>query len=86
MVRLVQVRFPELISNLADVQSPMEIAAQIAKDNFSREHGVDIEEIGAFFITPCAAKATSIRNPLGRKISVSMGLYQSWIYMVLYHW
>jgi iron only hydrogenase large subunit-like protein len=69
VVRLVQVRFPELISNLADVQSPMEIAAQIAKDNFSREHGVDIEEIGAFFITPCAAKATSIRNPLGTERS-----------------
>ncbi|HZJ56908.1 MAG TPA: [Fe-Fe] hydrogenase large subunit C-terminal domain-containing protein [Clostridia bacterium] len=69
VVRLVQVGFPELINNLADVQSPMEIAAQIAKDEFSREHGVDEDEIGAFFITPCAAKATSIRNPLGAEKS-----------------
>ncbi|HZJ83196.1 MAG TPA: [Fe-Fe] hydrogenase large subunit C-terminal domain-containing protein [Clostridia bacterium] len=65
IARLIQVRFPELIPNLIDVESPMELAAQIAKDEYSKKHHVDIDEIGAFFITPCAAKMTSIKNPLG---------------------
>ncbi len=65
VVRLIQVRFPELIPNLADIQSPMEIAAQMAKKEFSEKHGVDENDIGVFFITPCAAKMTAIRNPIG---------------------
>ncbi|NLN42573.1 MAG: 4Fe-4S binding protein [Clostridiales bacterium] len=65
IVRLIQVRFPELIPNLIDVESPMEIAAQMAKNEFSKKYGVDKKDIGAFFITPCAAKMTSIRNPIG---------------------
>lgn len=69
IVRLVQVRFPELIPHLADVESPMEIAAQMAKDEFSKMHGVDKEDIGAFFITPCAAKMTSIKKPIGAEKS-----------------
>ena len=31
VVRLIQVRFPELVSNIVRVESPMEIAAQLAK-------------------------------------------------------
>lgn len=69
IVRLIQVRFPELIPNLADVTSPMEIAAQMAKKEFAKKHGVSKNDIGAFFITPCAAKMTSIRNPIGIKNS-----------------
>ncbi|NLI61632.1 MAG: 4Fe-4S binding protein [Clostridiales bacterium] len=69
IVRLVQVRFPELINNLTDVESPMEIAAQIAKKEFSEKHDVDKSQIGVFFITPCAAKMTSIRNPIGTEKS-----------------
>lgn len=65
ITRLIQVRFPELIPNLIDVESPMELAAQIAKDEYSQKYGVDIDEIGAFFITPCAAKMTSIKKPIG---------------------
>jgi iron only hydrogenase large subunit-like protein len=65
IVRLIQVRFPELIDNIINIESPMEIAARLAKKEFSRKKGVKEEDIGAFFITPCAAKMTSIRNPIG---------------------
>lgn len=65
IVRLVQVRFPELIQNLAPIESPMEIAAQMAKKEFCYQHGVLEDEVGTFFITPCAAKMTNIRNPIG---------------------
>jgi iron only hydrogenase large subunit-like protein len=68
-VRLIQVRFPELIDNIIDIESPMEMAAQLAKKEFCEKNGVKLEEVGAFFITPCAAKMTSIRNPVGRERS-----------------
>lgn len=65
IVRLIQVRFPNLIENILDLQSPMEVAAVAAKKEFSEKLGVNIKDIGAFFITPCPAKMTSIRNPYG---------------------
>ena len=65
IVRLIQVRFPELIDNIIDLQSPMEVAASAAKTEYAEKHGVDVSDIGAFFITPCPAKMTSIKNPYG---------------------
>ncbi|MGE5494341.1 MAG: [Fe-Fe] hydrogenase large subunit C-terminal domain-containing protein [Burkholderiales bacterium] len=65
IVRLIQVRFPNLIDNILDVQAPMEIAALAAKREYAKEHNADIKDIGAFFITPCPAKMTSIKNPYG---------------------
>src|SRR5690606_15031773 len=69
IVRLIQVRFPELLANIVSVESPMEIAAQLARREFSEKRGVSEEDIGVFFITPCAAKMTSIKSPIGRERS-----------------
>ena len=73
VVRLIQVRFPELLDNIVDVDSPMEVAAKIAKQEFAEKNKVDESEIGAFFITPCPAKMTSIKSPLAKKKSVVDG-------------
>ena len=41
------------------------VAAAFAKKEFVlKKHNVDIKDIGAFFITPCPAKMTSIKSPL----------------------
>ena len=60
VVALIRIRFPELLPHVADVLSPKELAARLAKEEYSKAHGVPIEEIGAFFITPCPAKMASI--------------------------
>ncbi len=73
IVRLIQVRFPELIDNIITLESPMEIAARIAKEQFCSLNRVASEEVGTFFITPCAAKMTSIKNPIGIKKSAVDG-------------
>ena len=73
VVRLIQIRFPELIDNIVDVRSPMEIAAMVARKEFCEKNGVDPEDVGCFFITPCAAKATAIRKPLGHRDSAING-------------
>ena len=62
VVRLIQVRFPNLIDRLIKIKSPMEVAAILAK-NEAMEKGIPADKIGAFFISPCAAKVTSVKAP-----------------------
>ncbi len=73
VVRLIQVRFPDLIPNIVDVRQPMEVAAQMARAEFSRAHQCAPEDIGIFFITPCPAKMTAISSPLGQEKSAVDG-------------
>ena len=73
VVRLIQVRFPDLIPNIVDVRQPMEVAAMIARQEFCRKHKCPPEDVGVFFITPCPAKMTAIRSPIGQKKSAVDG-------------
>lgn len=73
IVRLIRVRFPDLIPHIIDVRQPMEVAAMVAKQEFCKKHEVSPEEVGCFFITPCAAKMTAIRNPIGHETSAVDG-------------
>ncbi|MCX7779504.1 MAG: 4Fe-4S binding protein [Negativicutes bacterium] len=69
VVRLVQVKFPELIEHLLPIDAPVEVAARIVRTERSRELGIDPDEIGLWFITPCPAKMTAVRQPLGSEKS-----------------
>lgn len=73
ITRLIRVRFPELIPHIIDIRQPMEMAAMVAKREFSKKNNVPETEIGCFFITPCAAKMTAIRNPIGHELSAVDG-------------
>ena len=73
VVRLIQIRFPELVDNIVDVRSPMEVSATEARRKFCETRGVEPGDVGCFFITPCAAKMTAIRNPLGHETSAVNG-------------
>lgn len=63
VVRLIQLRFPDLGKNLVPLIAPMEVTAKIAKEEAARITGLDKSKIGAFFITPCPAKVTEIKQP-----------------------
>lgn len=69
VVRLIQVRFPNLIDNILKLESPMELAAKIVKDELVKNKNIPRKDIGVFFITPCAAKVTSIKAPYEREES-----------------
>ncbi len=73
VVRLIQVRFPDLLPNVLDIRQPMEVAAQIARAEFCKAHGCAPGDVGIFFITPCPAKMTAIRSPLGQEKSAVDG-------------
>ena len=64
VVRLIKQRFPDLCENVMPVKAPMEISAMLAKKEAAEETGLPMEEIGAFFITPCPAKVTEINLPM----------------------
>lgn len=69
VVRLIQVRFPNLIPNILKMQSPMEVAAKIARQEFVKKNNVEAKDIGVFFISPCAAKMTSVKSSYENEIS-----------------
>ena len=63
VVRLIQVKYPDLIDHIIPVDTPREIAAREIKRKKSKELGLKEEEIGTFYLTPCPAKMISIRQP-----------------------
>ena len=65
VLRIIRVRFPSLIPHLFGYRSPMEIAARWGRKLAMRKTGLPPEKIGCIFISPCPAKATSAKNPLG---------------------
>lgn len=69
VVRLIQVRFPSLIDNILKLESPMEVAAKLVKNEVAEKGVASSEDIGVFFITPCAAKATSVKAPYEKEKS-----------------
>ena len=68
VVRLVEVLYPELVDYLLPIKSPVEAVAQRARLKIEGR-GVSKQEIGIYFITPCPAKMTTVKNPLGQKKS-----------------
>lgn len=63
IVRLIQVKFPALVENIMQLKAPLDIAALYNKKKY-REKGFKDEEIGIFYITPCAAKIAAIKSPV----------------------
>lgn len=67
VVKLIQVRFPNLIGNIVRLDSPMDLAGRIAREEAIKRTGLPSNDIGIFFISPCAAKATVIKAPYDKK-------------------
>ncbi|MDL2254636.1 4Fe-4S binding protein, partial [Ruminococcaceae bacterium OttesenSCG-928-I18] len=69
VTRLIRVRFPSLISRVLQLVAPVELAARMAKEK-AIEEGCPEEDIGCIFLTPCPAKVTSIKMPIGTQESL----------------
>lgn len=68
-VRLILVKFPELIEHICPVDPPVEIAARMAREEAVAATGIPADEIGIWFITPCPAKMSAVRAPIGGETS-----------------
>ena len=81
IVRLIRVRFPNLIDKISPINAPFELAATMAAEKAMKETGLPREKIGIIFITPCPAKVTAINNPLvGGKSGIDGAIAMSEIY------
>lgn len=69
VVRLIRTRFPNLLPNMLPLYAPVDLAAKIAREEAKKNTGLSDEEIGVFFISPCPAKRTATRSPLGYESS-----------------
>ena len=65
VVRLIRVRFPNLIDHLIPIKPPVEVAAEIAAREAMKKTGLPREKIGVVFISPCPSKNTYTKSPLG---------------------
>lgn len=65
VVRLIRVRFPELCANVLPVNEPLHLASRMAKEEAMAKTGLPADKIGVFFISPCPAKVTSSKSPIG---------------------
>lgn len=65
IIRLIRVRFPELIDRMLPIITPADLAAQLAVKEAMEKTGLKREDIGIFFLSPCPAKVTSVADPLG---------------------
>ncbi|MCQ2484467.1 MAG: 4Fe-4S binding protein [Clostridia bacterium] len=64
VTRLITISYPELIDNILELNTPMDESARLARLEAMERTGLKAEDIGVFFITPCPAKITAIKNPL----------------------
>ncbi|ABR49321.1 Fe-S cluster domain protein [Alkaliphilus metalliredigens QYMF] len=75
IIRLIQMRYPSLIQNILPINSPVEIAAYMAKTQAIEKRQLSEEEIGVFYITPCTARTYSFQNPVGTQNSYVDGTF-----------
>ncbi len=69
VVRLIQVKYPELLDQLLPILAPRELAAREAKRRQSSASGLESARIGVVYITPCPAKMVSIVDHPGMEYS-----------------
>lgn len=65
VVRLIRVRFPNLIPHLLPLNPPIEVAAILAVRRAQEKTGLPRDKIGIIFISPCPSKVTYVKMPLG---------------------
>lgn len=81
VVRLIQVKYASLLGSIIPCEAPMELSAWLAK---SRASQLGVANPTAVFISPCPAKITAIKQPVGRGRSlvdagISATLAYSWV-------
>ncbi len=85
IVRLITERFPSLYQNVLPVLQPAELAASMARQEALKNHPeFESGDVGVFFISPCPAKVSYVKNPFGiEKSDIDAVLSMSDVYFRL---
>ena len=85
IVRLIQVKFPGLVDNLIPIKAPIDLTAMYIRRKLEKDDW-NAEDIGIFYITPCAAKIAAVKTPVGEeKSSVDGVINMDSLYNRVYH-
>lgn len=74
VVRLIQISYPSLLKNINLMRTPAQITALFLRSELEKS-GVNSNDIGIFYVTPCIAKYAQIKSPQ----SDSQGIFQGGI-------
>jgi iron only hydrogenase large subunit-like protein len=69
VLRLIQVNFPQLTDNIVNLKTPVDITATSIRKQLKNK-----EDVGIFYFTPCSAKITSLKAPIGEDESTLDGV------------
>lgn len=75
IVRLIQVKYPDLVELIVPVDVPREITAREIRNTYPEKLGLKSEEIGLFYVSNCPAKIVAVRQPAERKKSWFDGVH-----------
>ena len=75
VVRLICIRFPDLLGHISPVITPLELAAMLARRRAAEETGLSPNEIGVFTIVPCTSQVTAASAPAGLMRQVVDGAF-----------
>ncbi|MBR8534142.1 4Fe-4S binding protein [Carboxylicivirga mesophila] len=85
IVRLIQVRFPGLVNNIIPIKPPIDTTAMYYRE-LLQEEGKSADEIGVFYVTPCASKIATVKSPVGDDMSNVDGVINmDFLYNKVYH-
>ncbi|MCK4224940.1 MAG: 4Fe-4S binding protein [candidate division Zixibacteria bacterium] len=63
MLRLIQVKYPDLVELVVPLDVPREVTAREIRKNLPAKLGLKPEDIGIIYVAPCPAKIVSIKQP-----------------------
>lgn len=75
IARLISIRYPLLVDNVMPIMAPIEVAARIARKEALASHPeLSDDDIAVLFISPCPAKVSYAKNPIGIDKSAVSGV------------
>jgi iron only hydrogenase large subunit-like protein len=64
MLRLIQVKYPDLVELVVPLDVPREVTAREIRKKLPAKLGLKPEDIGIIYVAPCPAKIVSIKQPV----------------------
>ncbi len=84
VVRLIQIRFPMLVDNILSVKPPVNASATYYHKVLENQ-GIPVEDIGIFYVTPCAAKIAALKGEEGYTSAIKGVINLDTLYNKVYH-
>ena len=73
IVRLIQIKYPSLAGNVAKLTAPHDLALNYIIEELQKQ-GLERQETGIFYVSPCSAKLAAVKFPSSKRINKVDGI------------